>query len=435
MRFRDLVATILGNLRRMRLKIVLTMLGVVIGTASVVMMVSIGAGLQRNIEKTFERYNIATLITVMSADMGAPISPDATAARKVKQLDDKAVAEIEAIDGVEAVMPRATANVMSIGFGQTQFGMQVYGVTPGTLEKFGLVAAEGRLMSGQQEAVVGSTMPAMALMQMQQGGGGFDPYSPDAPRLNVLGKRLTMEFGVPMKDPAQGGGEPAPVKHKILVTGILATADPMTDMAVFIPLKLARRYADDQSKKVYQEILVKTASAAATKEVAAKVNEAGYFAQSSGNEVESVSQVFLIIQLVLGGIGGIALLVASLGIANTMTMSIYERTREIGIMKAVGASSRQIRQVFLGEAALIGLIGGIGGLLLALGTSSLANLFLKQMFSAQQDPVLGGGDLFYVSGALAVFAVVFATCIGLVAGILPAIRAANLDPLTALRHE
>jgi putative ABC transport system permease protein len=116
-------------------------------------------------------------------------------------------------------------------------------------------------------------------------------------------------------------------------------------------------------------------------------------------------------------------------------MSIYERTREIGIMKAVGASGRQIRQVFLGEAALIGLVGGIGGLLLALATSSLANLFIRQMFTSSQDSVLGGGDLFYVSAPLAVFAVVFATCIGLVAGILPAIRAANLDPLTALRHE
>jgi putative ABC transport system permease protein len=440
MRFRDLVATVLGNLRRMRLKIVLTMLGVVIGTASVVMMVSIGAGLQRNIEKTFQQYSIATLITVYSTDMGAPMPTPATgeaqpgSSSKVKPLGDKAVAEIEAVDGVLAVMPRVQANVMNTTFGESQLGMQIYGVSPSALAKFGVEVSEGRMMSGQNEAVVGSAMPAMAVMQLQQGGAGIDPYSPDAPRLDVLGKRLTLEFQKMSTDPASQEAPPV-VKQKTLVTGILKTTDPQSDTSVFIPLKTARKYMDSAGKKVYQEILVKTESATASKDVATKINELGYFAQASGNEVQSVSQVFLIIQVVLGGIGGIALLVASLGIANTMTMSIYERTREIGIMKAVGASGRQIRQVFLGEAALIGLVGGIGGLLLALATSSLANLFIKQMLTSSQDPVLGGGDLFYVSAPLAVFAVVFATCIGLVAGILPAIRAANLDPLTALRHE
>lgn len=441
MRLRDVIATVLDNLRRMRLKIVLTTLGVVIGTASVVLMVSIGAGLQRNIESTFERYNIATQITVMSADMMGPSESggSSSGSSKVKKLDDKAVAAIEEIDGVVATMPRLMVNVGSMRLGDRQFGAQVYGVSAETLEEFGIVPEQGRMMTSGNEVVVGAIVPALAVMDFESGG-MTDPYAADAPRLDMLGKRIVLEIypgDSGDKQLAAPDGDVTPVKRKVLVTAILKSADPESDTAIYLPLKSARRYSDLSAKKTeYQQILVKTKSANDTERINSAINEMGYLAQTQGGEIESVKQVFTIIQVVLGGIGGIALLVASLGIANTMTMSIYERTREIGIMKAVGASGRQIRQIFLGEAASIGLLGGVGGLLVALGIAALANLFLKQATSGSggMSP-WGSGDLFYISAGLAIFAVVFAACIGLVAGILPAIRAANLDPLTALRHE
>jgi putative ABC transport system permease protein len=133
------------------------------------------------------------------------------------------------------------------------------------------------------------------------------------------------------------------------------------------------------------------------------------------------------------------MLVASLGIANTMTMSIFERTREIGIMKAVGASNRQIKRVFLGEAAVIGILGGIGGLAISASGAALANLFASG-FIASQTAARGGSTpelrtFFDIPVGLGLFAVVFAAGVGLLAGVLPAVRASNLDPLTALRHE
>jgi putative ABC transport system permease protein len=152
--------------------------------------------------------------------------------------------------------------------------------------------------------------------------------------------------------------------------------------------------------------------------------------------MNAASGVFRIIQLVLGAIGGIALLVASIGIANTMTMATYERTREIGIMKAVGASGKQVRALFLFEAAVIGLLGGVGGLLFAVTAAGLGNLLVASLGTAGQNPVTGGGgSLFYIPVPLALFAVTFSALVGLVAGTLPAVRAANLDPLAALRHE
>ena len=132
-------------------------------------------------------------------------------------------------------------------------------------------------------------------------------------------------------------------------------------------------------------------------------------------------------------VGSIALLVATIGITNTMVMAIYERTHEIGILKAMGASSREIRQMFMLEAGFIGLMGGVVGLLLGwllgLGLNQVIQIYLKY----RELPVRG--HFFVVTLPLAAGAIVFATFIGLVAGLLPAQRAAQLDPLEALRHE
>jgi ABC-type antimicrobial peptide transport system permease subunit len=162
--------------------------------------------------------------------------------------------------------------------------------------------------------------------------------------------------------------------------------------------------------------------------------------QTRGFEVESletildmVNKSMVILQTMLSSVGGLALLVASIGIANTMVMSVYERTREIGILKAVGASPRDIRLLFMAEASLIGLLGGvigtIFGWLLGIGLNEgiLAYLAWKEI------PITG--TFFVVSGWLVALALAFATLVGLLAGLYPAARAAKLDPLEALRYE
>ena len=148
--------------------------------------------------------------------------------------------------------------------------------------------------------------------------------------------------------------------------------------------------------------------------------------------LEQAQEQMDMIQAVLGGIGAVSLFVAAIGIANTMMMSIYERTREIGVLKVLGCALGDIRSMFLIEAGFIGLMGGAAGLLLSYGVSSLINKFLGSGLMGMGG---GGGDISRIPIWLSAAAVGFAIVIGMLAGLFPALRAMRLSPLAAIRNE
>ena len=142
--------------------------------------------------------------------------------------------------------------------------------------------------------------------------------------------------------------------------------------------------------------------------------------------------------MVLGGIGGVSLLVAAIGIMNTMMMSIYERTKEIGVMKVLGCDMADIKNMFLFESGIIGLMGGIAGLMVSYLISYIINFFTSSGSNDTVSMFIGyndGGSLSYIPPWLAVFAIIFAIAVGSIAGYLPAVRAMKLSPLAAIRNE
>ena len=141
------------------------------------------------------------------------------------------------------------------------------------------------------------------------------------------------------------------------------------------------------------------------------------------------------IQLALGGIGAVSLFVAAIGIANTMMMSIYERTKEIGIMKVLGCDMRNIQSMFLMEAGYIGLIGGVVGLGLSYGLSGVINSLVKTADLGVDQAVSASVGLSYIPWWLAVISIVFAVLVGMIAGFFPSLRAMKLSPLAAIRTE
>jgi putative ABC transport system permease protein len=191
---------------------------------------------------------------------------------------------------------------------------------------------------------------------------------------------------------------------------------------------LKRRSTDD----VYSSIYVRARSMEALAPVKENVEQLGFGAFSIADQLEEIKRGFVILDSALGTVGIIALVVAALGIINTMVMSILERTREIGVMKAIGGSETDIRSIFFVEAGFIGLIGGLCGLALGWIVTRIANLVANAYIASRGGPHV---DLFYIPLWLILGAMGFSILISLLAGLYPAIRAARVDPVHALRHD
>ena len=169
------------------------------------------------------------------------------------------------------------------------------------------------------------------------------------------------------------------------------------------------------------------------KSISTSIKDMGLQSFSLNDMLDEMKKTSGMIQAVLGGIGAVSMLVAALGISNTMIMSIYERTKEIGIMKVIGANIRDIKYLFLFEAAFIGFLGGIIGLILSYGLSYILNTFLGAAFGASMG--MGGSSISIIPVWLALSTLAFSTGIGVLAGYLPAKRAMNLSALESLRNE
>ena len=180
----------------------------------------------------------------------------------------------------------------------------------------------------------------------------------------------------------------------------------------------------------YDQVYVKVDSMENVQEIQKAIQDMGYGASSNAEWMQQTKDQMKMIQLVLGGIGAVSLFVAAIGIANTMMMSIYERTKEIGIIKVLGCDMNNIRTMFLLEAGFIGFFGGLVGLILSETIS-----FVINMVAAGADGSGYYSGISYIPVWLVLAALVFAVLVGMVAGFFPALRAMKLSPLAAIRNE
>jgi putative ABC transport system permease protein len=189
---------------------------------------------------------------------------------------------------------------------------------------------------------------------------------------------------------------------------------------------------DDREDGTYSSIYVRVDEMEELGNVRQEIEALGVGVFAIADQLEEIKRGFLIIDSLLGAIGTVALIIAALGIINTMLMSILERTREIGIMKAVGGSENEIKYIFFIEAACIGLVGAVFGLLLGWAVTRVANHIMNTTLLPDDQPYI---DLFYFPMWLILGATAFSIVISLAAGMYPAIRAARIDPVKALRHD
>lgn len=452
MTFIDLFRTVLSNLNRMRMRVVLTAIGVVIGTAAVLVLISLGAGLQRSATQGIGGISDLTLINVMGeqAVMMEKSAPDPSSAQRseAQGLTLKVLEKLRALPNVVAVTPQEyMQGQVEVHFNRLTGGGGILGVDPEAWKAFGykLTSGENRVSTGQ--VVVGAQVGA-TLYDPRQAGRNEGLF--DGPRgLGASGEPDVTD----LQDASltlrairyDNEGKMATRNLRVQVTGVLASLGE-TDYNIYLPLKevdelnqwfSGRRV--DRTREGYQQAIVKVANSRDVAAVQKEIQQMGLNAYSAQDTVNSINSFFLVLQAILGGIGAIALLVAAFGIANTLSMAIYERTREIGLMKAIGARNRDVMSIFLGEAAAIGFLGGVVGAGLGWAVSGVINLIAQSALGQQGNPIFGGpgtdSSIVYTPIWLIPFAVIFATLVGLLSGVFPALRAATLDPLKALKYE
>jgi putative ABC transport system permease protein len=229
------------------------------------------------------------------------------------------------------------------------------------------------------------------------------------------------------------------------VTGTQEFAGPLPIASdVFIPPGVAKRmkklpfsnvwdiFRAREGRLGYSALNVRLTSPAFVEPVKKEVTGMGLKVFALADQFKEIQRGFLIMNMVLAAVGMIAIVVASLGIVNTMVMSILERYSEIGIMKAVGASDRDIRRIFFFESSVIGFIGGVFGFALGWGVSGVINRIVNYFLAKQGVPFI---SYFSFPGWLIVGAIAFSVAVSLAAGVYPAMRAARVDPVRALRHD
>lgn len=449
MRFSDYLSLSWTNLWRRKGRTLLTMTGVVIGTFAIVLMIALGLGLQNNMTQQLESFGNAREITVMPEIKLSGSNPFGYNVNESSKLDDAAVEELAKLEGVSGVMPSFSLNTdTEVFIGRYSTKLTINGYDP-KYSPDDEEMDEGRHFTSDKGLyiVMGYKVPELFTDSKDENSesgndissfrGAMQKETDNPTRVEVLRKTAKIKISRINED---GKTEYKNLRAKII--GVIAEKGTTEDYSIYIPMQEAKDVykwiQDDETLSAkdyrYDSVKVTAKTTDDVEKLTREIKDMGYTALSMKQVLGQMNDILSIVQIVLGAIGGISLLIASIGIINTMTMAIYERTREIGIMKVVGATLKNIRNVFLFEASIIGLFGGIIGVAVSLLLAMIGNLVLSAVTASSGAGSMGGA-VFSLPVWLVVGGALFSAMVGLVSGLYPAVKAAKLSALTALRAE
>lgn len=461
MNFLDLLTMSINNLWRRKLRTFLTILGVVIGTAAIVVMVSLGIALDKSYLNEVEKSGGLTTINVYSGSEFTFYDSDSGSGDSEKtELTDDVIEELAQLDHVEFVSPVLTSNII-IKQGMYQADLYVRAMSSDALNKLNIPLEYGSIPQDGEELryVLGN----QSITNFYNAKTNSYPYwdTGEVPDVDLQGDFFVIYdtdayYQTLWNDPSdsESSTNVTPPKKYImsdfsLVSGGLEEYNQFSDSVyanidafkaqlkkVFknkaIPGQPTTKSGKPYKYWVYNEAYVKVDNMDNVTDVQQAISEMGLQPSSNAEWVESMQNQSRSIQAVLGGIGAVSLIVASIGIANTMMMSIYERTKEIGIIKVLGCSLGNIRTLFLLEAAFIGFIGGILGLIVSYILSAIMNTFMTSMMS---DMTGTTSAVSVIPVWLSLFALGIAILVGVLSGFFPALKAMKLSPLSAIKTE
>ena len=425
MRFTDLLSMAFYNLWRRKLRTSLTVLAVVIGATLVALMVSIGSGLQSFIVGQFgeivpqDAVIVSSIKDVFQRQDNSPHEITSTNLTASNPFTYDDLQKIKAIPGVVQVDYNVSVSARYI---QPQDSSKMYSVSVNAAPVY--QAELRKLVAGTDIIADDVTGQCVLAYDYLKAFGWSDAES-------ALGKQVSITVGKlnPYNTATQA--------YQFTVVGVLDKTMNVSDVFISLPdgKEMARFYQDNPLLYSEQQpgyaLYLRAESISQVDSIAQAVKDLNFSAITPAELLAQINSVFSVIQIGLSAFGVIALIVAAIGIINTLLMAIHERTREIGIMKAVGATRGTIRIVFTVEGGALGFLGGIIGTLLALGLGQLLNFIGSRTFLSDFP-----GFKMSVFPVWLVFGVTaLTTFISLVAGLYPANNAAKLDPVDALRYE
>ncbi len=445
MSFIDLVVLAASNLWRRKLRTILTVLGVIIGTACIVIMVALGLGNLEQFNQSIMQNTDLTQIQVYQRGNDPNM-----------KFTDAKLNEFRAIPNVKSVT--GTINIPSyILMGKYEYDGAITAADP---EAMGLEVQEGKLFSNSPnlEFVVGANarqffvdpndrtggMDGMFIGGAISVGGEEEYVTPTGPDVDWAG--LTVKYypaGGYIINAEDGEGDPdtpKPSQYQAVITGVLKQAEDQNSYSVFMSLEAANKLIRENRKVMqnagvkegeYQNVYVNAMDVDSVQGILDVLKSSGYEVYSPTEWITQMQTEQARQQSQLVAIGLISLVVSAIGIANTMLASILERAREIGVMKVIGLSIGKINLMFLIEAAMIGLFGGLVGLGISFAAAGFTSLTggSVSLFGMYFD----NGISLLIPWWLSLGAIGIAVTVGIVSGIYPAWKATKMSPLEAIR--
>lgn len=399
MKFRVILRLALKNLWSHKLRTVLTIGGVTIGISSIIFLVSLGYGLEKLVTSQVANFNAFTVIDVPSASV-ATIKIDQETLDKIAGFGHiETVAPVSNLAGrISKTDSSSTAETVIISGGEDYWKLS------------DIVTKKGSLPLADDEVVLNQSVLSMIGESEDQ----------------VIGKTIELNMIIPTDLQTQSDGSLKLVeKIPLKVSGVLS--DDKTPV-ILASLKLLEKNGATK----YSSIKVKVEDASHVDAIRKQIENIGLMTEYVGDTVSEISQVFSLFRIILAAFGLIALIVAALGTFNTLTISLLERIREIGLFKALGMRNREVYKLFIAESLIIGIFGGAIGLALG-GIMGEAINFIVAYFARRSNAEVI--QLFVTPWFFSVSIALFSVFIGFITGWYPSKRAVKIDPLDALRYE
>ena len=447
MRFIDLIKMGARNLLRRKARTALTVIGVIIGTISIVVMISIGIGMNQSFEASVMENGSMTVIEVMANSYYQ--DKDGNWTEKKQELNEKTIAQLKEIEHVKCVTPIIFGNANLTAKKRYTSWLNIMVMDMDCYEEFGYPALEDGTYPNKENSKDRIYFGSQMYMEF----GYYNGNRYVSKEIDFARDKVEMKFN---------NFEPNPRKKEFSyqlsnVVNISSSesgyseADYYSFMDIDTYKEIYTKYANtlktaDRKKALeslnnYENIKINVDNMNYVTDVQEELEKLGLKSESQMQYIAPMQETAKMLEIILGAIGGVAMLISAINIANTMIMSIYERTREIGIMKVLGCKVGDVKKLFLFEAGLIGFIGGTIGVGLSYIVSWLMNTYGGDLFSG----LMGGG--MYNEGAasevpmsvipfwLPFFAAGFGILVGLLSGFFPALRATRISAIEAMKNE